>query len=231
MRSTYPAVVEEDSPRSVTQPAANFDRVARSYRWAEYLALGPLLRLTREHFLSQLTGTRHALVLGDGDGRFAAQLLRRAPECRIVAVDSSAAMLALLRARCARTGGLFRTTPKQTSVLAMHAGSDCDLIATHFLLDCLTQDEVNALALRLAADVKPRCRWVISEFCKPRGRVAGFFGAAYIRLLYFAFRALTGLHVHGLPDPGQALHAAGFVKLERRERLLGLLYSELWQLR
>ena len=79
---------------------ANFDRVARLYRWAEYLALGPLLERTREHFLPQLAGRRQALVLGDGDGRFLARLLRQQPGLHALAVDTSAVMLRLLRQRC-----------------------------------------------------------------------------------------------------------------------------------
>ena len=66
------------SPKTRSRP--NFDRVARLYRWAEYLLLGPLLARTRKHFLPQLTSATHALVLGDGDGRFLAHLLHHAPK-------------------------------------------------------------------------------------------------------------------------------------------------------
>ena len=40
----------------------NFDRVARPYRWAEYLALGPLLQQTRTAHLDRLTYCRQALL-------------------------------------------------------------------------------------------------------------------------------------------------------------------------
>ncbi|MGI4829333.1 MAG: class I SAM-dependent methyltransferase [Janthinobacterium lividum] len=211
-----------------SRQSPNFDRVARVYRWAEYLALGTLLRRTREQFLPELAGTQQALVLGDGDGRFAAALLRRAPDCHLHAVDSSAAMLALLGKRCGRDQTGPRLTLEQASVLDVHASTGCDLIATHFLLDCLTQAEVELLARRLAAQVKPPCRWVISEFGRPRGRLLGVLGAAYVRLLYASFRMLTGLRVKHLPDPQKALQNAGFLRLQRVERLGGLLYSELW---
>ena len=219
------------SPRNLPRNSlANFDRVARVYRWAEYLALGPLLRRTREQFLPALTHTEAAWVLGDGDGRFAAALLREAPGCRVWAVDSSSAMLERLRCRCLRDGTTSRLTTLQASVLDIPAIPGCDLITTHFLLDCLTQGEVDSLAIRLAGEVTPRCRWVISEFGRPRGRVGGWLGAAYVRLLYFAFGLLTGLRVQRLPDPQTALRAAGFVRLERVERLRGLIYAEIWHL-
>ena len=84
--------------RPMKQP--NFDHVARLYRWAEYLTLGPLLQRTRTHFLAQLPAFNNALILGDGDGRFLAQLLAHQPTLQALAVDTSATMLQLLRRRC-----------------------------------------------------------------------------------------------------------------------------------
>lgn len=208
----------------------NFDRVARLYRWAEYLALGPLLTRTREQYLAQLGNCRQALLLGDGDGRFTAALLRTVPHLQAQAVDGSGGMLALLGARCSRDGNAGRVSTEQRSVLTVQPDAATDLIVTHFLLDCLTQTEVDRLARRLAGQVRPGCRWLVSDFAYPRRRLLRAVGAAYIRALYLAFRMLTGLRPQRLPDPQKALHAAGFRRLTRRERLGGLLYTELWQL-
>ncbi|MCU1248095.1 MAG: methyltransferase type 12 [Edaphobacter sp.] len=57
----------------------SFDRIARPYHWLEYLTLGKALERCRNHHLPQLLDRRHALVLGDGDGRFLAQLLKQNP--------------------------------------------------------------------------------------------------------------------------------------------------------
>jgi hypothetical protein len=46
--------------------------------------------------------------------------------------------------------------------------------------------------------------------------------------LYLAFGWLTGLTVRTLPDHRSALHAAGFILLQRRTGLAGLLIAELW---
>ena len=91
------------APTLMTPNPPNFDSIARIYRWAEYLSLGPLLVRTRNHFLPQLTPCRRALVLGDGDGRFLARLLQQNPDLHALAVDTSATMLHLLRERCLRT--------------------------------------------------------------------------------------------------------------------------------
>ncbi len=219
---------QENAPGLVPS-AANFDIVARIYCWAEYLALGPLLKRTREEFLPELNDVHHALLLGDGDGRFARALLRKAAAAHVYAVDSSAVMLRLTHARCARDGVAGRLTLEHASVLAAVAHPHCDLIATHFLLDCLTQGEVEALAARLARQVSARARWVISEFGLPHGWLRARAARIYIRLLYFGFRILTGLRTDRLPDHAAALEAAGFMRLQRVERMGGFLYSEMWE--
>ena len=84
------------------RPTPNFNRIARPYRWLEYLTLGPALTRCRTHFLPQLAACRTALVLGDGDGRFLAGLLAANPDLRADAVDTSATMLQLLTRRAQR---------------------------------------------------------------------------------------------------------------------------------
>ena len=221
-------------PATRDPPPPNFDRVARLYRWAEFLALGPLLTWTRTSLLSEVTHCRQALVLGDGDGRFAAALLRQVPALRLHAVDSSAVMLRLLLARCLRADAGDRLSTELASVVTkaapFHIPTGTDLVVTHFLLDCLTQPQLEALAGRLASGVAPGCLWLVSEFGLPRPRLLRLAAGAYIRLLYLAFRVLTDLHAQKLPDSQTALCAAGFQRIARRDRLGGFLYSELWRL-
>jgi len=102
---------------TATRPAAsstaNFDRVARPFRWMEYLTFGSALWRCRTHFLSELKSCRNALILGDGDGRFTAALLAANPQLNVDAVDSSAAMLRLLTQR-ARTAAPDASTRLRT---------------------------------------------------------------------------------------------------------------------
>ena len=87
----------------------NFDRIARPYRWLEYLTLGRALERCRLHFLPQLTDRTQALILGDGDGRFLAALVDQNHILTAAAVDTSATMLELLRTRCEKVlGGASR---------------------------------------------------------------------------------------------------------------------------
>jgi SAM-dependent methyltransferase len=219
----------EDEP--MPPPPPNFDHVARLYRWAEYLALGPLLVRTRNYFLPQLTHCRRALVLGDGDGRFLARLLQQNPSMYVLAVDASAAMLHLLRERCLRAVPRCVHTLRtlQASALEIKPSRDTDLIVTHFFLDCLPQSEVDALTTRLAAQVQPGTLWLLSDFDLPGAHLLRPLAALYIRALYLAFRVLTGLRTTRLPDPQSALARAGFRRIARHQHLCGLLYTELWQ--
>jgi hypothetical protein len=213
------------------QRPPNFDRVARIYRWAEYLSLGPLLVRTRNHFLPQLTHSRRALVLGDGDGRFLARLLAQNPSLHALAIDTSAAMLQLLTACCRRTAPRAQERLRTLKASALHVtpAKDTDLIVTHFFLDCLPQSDVDALAARLATQIAPGTLWLLSDFAIPAAPLLRPLAALYIRSLYLAFRLLTGLRTTRLPDAQAALIAAGFRRIARHQLLFGLLYTELWQ--
>lgn len=223
----------ESSPHSPSpSPAANFDRVARMYRWAEYLCYGPLLQRVRTSLLDELATSRRVLVLGDGDGRFLAQFLRRNTQAKVLAVDTSEGMLRLLRERCLANGSLasYRLRTIKGSALEITASRDTDLVVSHFFLDCLSAPELAQLAQQLAHSLAPGARWLISDFAVPSNPLLRAFASAYIRGLYAVFRLLTGLRVSRLPPISEALHAAGFQRLKRRDFAAGMLYSEVWQL-
>ncbi|MGD0445422.1 MAG: class I SAM-dependent methyltransferase [Edaphobacter sp.] len=208
----------------------NFDSIARPYRWLEYLTLARALEKTRNHYLPQLLDRRQALVLGDGDGRFLAQLLVNNPQLQADAVDSSAIMLQLLRQRCesATSDAKTRLRTYQSNALSFPLENSYDLIVTHFFLDCLTQPELNNLIRRIAKNVPPGTLWLISDFRIPRGPMR-LPARLLVRSLYLAFGVLTGLRTTHLPDHATPLTQAGLVRIEHQYRLAGILTTELWQ--
>jgi SAM-dependent methyltransferase len=220
---------------SSTNP--NFNLIAKPYRWLEYLTLGKALENCRTHFLPQLLhhsqGHGRALVLGDGDGRFLAQLLKHNPHLKVDAVDTSAAMLQLLRQRCeaAIPNANTRLRTHQANALIFpldNSSNSYDLIVTHFFLDCLTQTELNALIIRITPTLTPKALWLISDFRIPDGPMhlpAKFI----IRSLYLAFRILTSLRTTHLPDHTTPLTQAGLTRISQQHRLAGILTTELWQ--
>jgi SAM-dependent methyltransferase len=209
----------------------NFNWIARPYRFLEYLTLGRTLEDCRYHYLPQLLDRHLALVIGDGDGRFLARLLAQNPHLQADAVDTSATMLQLLRKRCeaAAPDAKDRLRTHQSNALTFPLQNSCDLIVTHFFLDCLTQCELDALVSRIAKITLPGTLWLISDFRIPPGRMR-YPARLLVRSLYLAFRLLTGLRTTHLPDHARSLAQAGFVKISHHEELAGILTTELWQI-
>ena len=207
-----------------TEP--NFNLIARPYRYLEYLTLGPALQHCRTHHIPALRNQKNALILGDGDGRFTAQLLQANSALQATAVDTSSTMLNLLEARNAEHA--TRLTTHQTNALTFTPSQTHDLIATHFFLDCLAQPDLEALIHRLTPTLEPNALWLISDFRIPTGPMR-LPARAIVRSLYLAFRALTGLRTTHLPDHATPLTAAGFTQIADHRSLAGLLTTQLWQ--
>ncbi len=217
----------------MTSRQANFDFIARPYRWLEYLTLGRTLERCRLHHLPDLLHRKRALVLGDGDGRFLARLLAQNPYLETDAVDTSAAMLQLLRHTCqAASATQVRLSTHNTSALTFLARTPAkayDLVVTHFFLDCLTQPELEQLITRIVPTLTPGALWLISDFRIPPGPLR-LPAKLLVRALYLAFRILTGLRTTRLPDHATPLARAGFTQTSSHHPFAGLLTTELWQL-
>jgi len=214
------------SPQGQATPP-NFDRLARLYKWMEYASFGPWLWWCRCRFLTELAGSRRALVLGDGDGRFTAKLLRANPLLRVDAVDASPYMLRSLVRRAGPHAP--RVTVHCADARRWQPDSlPCDLVVSHFFLDCLTTGEVRNLACRLHRVAAPSALWLVSEFAAPDTRLGRAVAAPILAALYWAFGCMTGLKVRKLPNHASAMQAAGFTLKSRHAWLGGLLVSELW---
>jgi SAM-dependent methyltransferase len=216
------------------EPAPNFDRLAGVYRWMEALSFGPWLWRCRCAFLGEMKGRKRALVLGDGDGRFTARLLRENPVVEIDAVDISRAMLEGLVRRAGVSGPRVRAQVADLrswspELSARCDGRDYDLVVTHFFLDCLTTAEVESLAARVRPLLADGAVWVVSEFAVPAGWFGRLVARPVVGFLYRTFGWMTGLRVRELPDHASALERSGFRLLRRTRWLRGLLVSECWR--
>jgi ubiquinone/menaquinone biosynthesis C-methylase UbiE len=214
------------------EPAVNFDPVARPYRWLEYLSFGPWLERCRSTQLEHLTSAQHALLLGDGDGRFLARLLAANTTLTVDVVDSSRSMLRLLDRRIRRSGPQAhqRICLHPADALAWTPNRTYDLVVSHFFLDCFFAPQVEQLFDRILPHLRPGAQWVISEFAIPRNAFTAYLAGGLIGLLYRTFGLLTGLPVRALPDYAAALLRRGFVLSQDRRYLAGLLCSQVWSL-
>lgn len=207
-----------------------FGRLSSVYRWLEWGSFGPYLARSRRAWLSQMTDSRRALVIGDGDGRFTARLLRANPEVEIDAVDASPRMLRVLGRRAGRHRNRIHPLVADARELRISGPTLYDLVVTHFFLDCLTTGEIRSLAAAIQPSLVQGARWAVSEFAIPSDRFGRFVAAPLVWVLYRAFGLLTGLGVRRLPDYRAALCESGFKLMESRTWLRGLLVSELWVL-
>jgi SAM-dependent methyltransferase len=225
--ATRPGATETAAIARESQ-SPNFDRLARIYKWMEFVTFGPFLSRCREAFLSEVRSARRAVVLGDGDGRFTAELLHVNSQVRIDAVDASPAMLQALLRRVRKNAG--RVSAHCADARDWQpANPPYDLVASHFFLDCLTTEEIRALAAKLRDAVSPPAVWIVSEFAVPSGWFGRFVARPLVWLLYRGFGLLTGLKIRWLPDHQAALRSAGFSLIQRQTWLCGLLVSEMWR--
>jgi hypothetical protein len=208
--------------------AANFDKLAGVYRWMEYLSFGSLLMLCRKEFLKQMKSARRGLILGDGDGRFTQSLLRTNDLVRVDAVDASARMLSALQRSAGVNAGRVQTQCEDLRSW-QPADKKYDLVVTHFVLDCLTTEEVANLVTRTLPAVEYDALWVISEFAIPQGWWRRSVAVVLVGFLYRAFGLLTGLTIRRLPNHGAVLRSSGFEQIGLKQRLFGVLRSELWR--
>jgi ubiquinone/menaquinone biosynthesis C-methylase UbiE len=207
----------------------NADRIARSYRWLEYLAFGFGLERARFDFLSHAAGARRVLILGEGDGRFLARLLELNRGASVAVVEASSRMIDLARHRVPR-GERSRVQFHQIDVVARCLPEGpFDLAVTHFFLDVLDRRDAEALILRVSAVLAPGAGWLVSEFQEPSGIFRRLHARFWLRAMYWFFSATAGLRVSKLPPYRNLLKRSGFTEIDYRERRLGLIRSQVWR--
>jgi ubiquinone/menaquinone biosynthesis C-methylase UbiE len=209
---------------------ARFGRLARAYRWMEYFSFGLHLQQCRMLRIAEMTGRRRALVYGDGDGRFLAELVRSAREMQIAAVDASGEML---RQATKRLPSEARARLVQADALACEVSAfpeaPFDLVISHFFLDCFDEEELATLLARVNAAAGEGAVWVVSDFAIPQLPVARQLGRLLVGGLYLAFGLLTGLRTRRLSDYGRVMRESGWRLEDRRTLMMGLLASEGWR--
>jgi ubiquinone/menaquinone biosynthesis C-methylase UbiE len=199
----------------------NCDLIAPHYWWIERLGMGRSLERRRRWFLPEIVHARRALVLGDGDGRFLRELLRRNAVVRADYVDSSRRMLELARQKA----GAERVNYQQANALTLEFPREAyDLIATHFFFDCFNADDLETLIGRVADAAKPGAQWIVSEFRTPNVPAR-----LLVSALYLFFGITTGLKTHKLADHRPILRSHGFRLINASHSRGALVVSELWE--
>ncbi len=209
----------------------SFDKLAPHYRWMEFVLAGEKLQRARTAFLPQVTDAQRILILGEGNGRFLTACRHALPNARITCVDASARMLAIARSRLMGTGQSLNKVEFVTANALMWPApaNSFDLIVTHFFLDCFAPQELDHVVTNLARAARPKAAWLLADFQTPAGGVARYRAVAIHRLMYFFFRAVTGLSARKLTNPDALFQRHGFALRDRSVSDWGLLRADWWQ--
>ena len=212
------------------RPRPTFDRLAPMYHTLERVTYGGFLHRCRTAHLSRLAACRRALVLGDGDGRFLADLLRANANVVVDSIDISHAMVNLARQRIAAIPGAsqrvrFYTGDARTLPLP---GVGYDLVVTNFFLDCFPAHELAELIDRISAVCHAEAVWVDGDFRLPESGWARPVARVLLAGMYAFFRLTTRIPAGRLIDPAPYLTAHGFALESEVTLLRGFLSSRLW---
>ena len=216
-----------------------FDRLASHYRWIEAVAAGQKLQRTRTAFLEKISPPRHALILGEGNGRFLAKFSSRFPQTNVTCVDASEQMLSLaqLRLECEVGRVSHQQNLSAQKIEFIHADalawtppeSKFDLIVTHFFLDCFRADQLDSLVKKISTATTPDAAWLLADFQIPAAGPRRRRAQMILWMLYVFFRATTRLPARELTCPDPLLERAGFTLRERKIFDWDLLHSDLWR--
>ncbi|HXA10304.1 MAG TPA: class I SAM-dependent methyltransferase [Chthoniobacterales bacterium] len=205
----------------------SFDRVAPHYRWLETVAFGQQLQQARLAFVRRLEAPRRALVVGEGNGRFLAALLREDRAVRVDCVEASGRMIALARTELDVESRVnFIHAEIQTVKLVAQR---YDLIVTHFFLDCFSKETLAAVIAKLANSAAPQAQWLVADFCQPRQGWRSLCPRLLIAMMYLFFRILAGIEARRLVDYRPFLRAEGFILAQETLSPNKMIRSELWR--
>lgn len=205
-----------------------FDGLAPYYAGLERAVFGAALQAARLAYLPALLSAERVLILGEGDGRFLARLLKSNPRCLVDSVDSSSAMLARSRRRVGAEAERVRFIAADARTFQPKA-RDYDAVVTSYFLDMFTSQTLAKCLPRWSEGLRPGGRWAVSDFHLPPDGFGKWRSRVYLTVLYAFFRRVTGIEASQL-IPTQALfERSGLALQEERYFKGGLLRAALYR--
>jgi ubiquinone/menaquinone biosynthesis C-methylase UbiE len=210
----------------------SFDTLARWYRTLEWIAFGDDLQRSRITCLSEVVAPRRALIVGEGNGRFLCELLRRHLGAEVDCIDASQRMLQLARKRLERElpEAVQRVRFLQHDLTSWSPPEHhYDLVATHFFLDCFAETQLAAIVGKLAQAATENANWLLADFSLPAQGVSRLHARVWLAVMYQFFRLTAGIAARQLIDPTPLLRSEGFALAQRHSFRKGMLKSEMWR--
>ena len=204
----------------------SFDRVAPHYCRLERLVFGNQLQRARVAFVEEIESPCHILIVGEGDGRFLAELVNAHPDAMVDCIEASACMIALARKQAPEAhvnfiqSAICDLTLRQTHY---------DLIVSHFFFDCFAEVALAEIIATLANAAAPGAQWLIADFCYPTRGWHRWRARALIATMYFFFRVAAGIEARRLVDYSPVLRANRFTLTKEHLSPRGEIRSQLWE--
>jgi len=212
------------------RPRMNFDHLASHYHWMEKIFAGGLMQRCRTTYLPRTKNCRHALLVGEGTGKFLVELLRLNPQIRITCVELCEGMMEQMCRRIILEG----LDDSQIHFLQMDVlhwmppKEKFDLVVTNFVLDCFPAGQLQKLVPLLAGSTNTEAMWLLADFWVPERGWRRWRAIVILGVLYEFFKITTSLSATWLTPPDNFLSAAGFMLAERRLLNFGFAHADLW---
>ncbi len=205
----------------------NFNALARSYRWLEYGVFGKSLEQCRFNLIDHLADAQRVLTIGEGDGRFVTELVRRFPHMEVDCLEGSSAMIPLAKARLPPAA---KVNFHHTNALNWEYPVEAyDAVVVCFFLDCFNGETLQAWLPAIAATIKPAGKLLVAEFAEASHGLRRLKSRFWLTVMYRFFDWTTGLEAKQLPDWQSALNELGYSCFERAETLNSMFQCSVWQ--
>ena len=197
----------------------NFDFVARFYPLLERAAFGNALNEARLAYLASIAASQRVLLVGEGNGRFLAALLREKAGGHVTVVDSSGQMLATLRERIQPIQRRAELTLVCADFRAWQPDQEgFDMIVTHFFLDLFRPETQRRLLTKLTALARPGAQWIDVDYAPH----ALTLRTRCIDWLQYRFdRLFSGVEADRHYDPASVIGDAGWRVQEEEKHCRG----------
>jgi len=192
----------------------NFDFVAPAYPLLERASFGNALNEARAAFLRETARARNVLLIGEGNGRFLAELLARKRGGCVTVIDSSPKMLRLLAKRIS-TIRRYTQLKLIAADFLMWSGeqSSYDAVVTHFFLDLFRPGSQLRAVRKISEMAKLGALWVNVDYrvikTKPLHRLVDW-------LQYRFDEIFSGVEADRQYDPSDHISASGWLVGEER---------------
>lgn len=206
----------------------DYSRVARAYRWLEMLVFSSTLQKARLSHLEALLQSLIKLespsiaVVGDGDGRFLAELLKCEQDFKIDYIDCSPGMLRVAQKRVGHDSRVtWRCEQFEGSEQKVY-----DAIVCHFVLDGFDSEHRKRFVGFISARLKANGMLLVSDFDSRAHRGA----AILVVCMQWFFHAFAGVPFVEVSKPDETLIGHGMTKIGEIEWWKGAIFSQIWKM-